>query len=127
MDPQGRHHYRSAVPVVPRILDVLHAKRRINPAPYVNGIVALNNVLAPVVQTAIAQKKSRATECEIFLVVPRDAVRNENQSGTVEFPVPPSTAAGNAYFLPSHPLRCRRTIHAVLRSIPTCRTLPSSL
>ena len=77
---------------------MLHAKRRINPAPYVNGIVALNNVLAPVVQTAIAQKKSRATECEIFLVVPRDAVRNENQSGTVKFPVPPSTAAGNAYF-----------------------------
>src|SRR5438034_9182356 len=99
MDPQGRHHYRSAVPVVPRILDVLHAKRRINPAPYVNGIVALNNVLAPVVQTAIAQKKSRATECEILLVVPRDADSNKNQSRTYAFLVPPTPFDANANYL----------------------------
>src|SRR5690349_20037613 len=98
MKPQRWHDYRSAVAVVARIVDVLHAKRRINPAPHVQRVIGLDNILAPVLETAVAQKKTLATEREVFLVVPRDAVRNECQTRAVKFPVPPPAPAANDYF-----------------------------
>src|SRR6267378_12046 len=98
MQPQRWRDYGTAVPVIAGIVDVLQAKRWINPAPHVERLVALNNVLASVVQLAIAEKKTHAAEREVLLVATRDAVRNERQTSAVKFPAPPPATSANADF-----------------------------
>jgi len=77
MEPQGRHDYRSRVLVVARIVDVLQAKRRIKFPPNMQRVICFDNVLAAVIESAVAEKKTGTTESEIFLVVSGDAVRNK--------------------------------------------------
>src|SRR6266478_9754316 len=89
MEAQRGHHYRSPVPVVARIVDVLHAKRRVNPAPHMERVVALNNVFAPVVESPIAQQKARSAKREVLLMIARDAIRNKHQTRAVELSMPP--------------------------------------
>src|SRR2546430_5166193 len=74
--------------VVARIVDVLQAKRRIKSPPNMQRVISLDNVLAAVIETAVAEKKTGTTESEIFLVVSRDTVRNKYQSRVVEFSMP---------------------------------------
>lgn len=50
---QRRYKYRTTVPVVARVVDVLKAERRINAPPQVQCVVAFKNILAAVVQAAI--------------------------------------------------------------------------
>src|SRR5713226_6330546 len=69
MQPKRRHDYRSSVPVVAGIVDVLHAERRVNPSPHVECVVALDDVLPPVTQPPIAQKKTRATKPDLRCLV----------------------------------------------------------
>src|SRR5882762_1480551 len=88
MQAQAWHDYRSPVPVVAGIVDVLQAKRRINSPPHVECVVGLDDILAAVIETPIAEKKTGAAEREVFLVVTRDAVRNKYQTGAVELSMP---------------------------------------
>lgn len=53
-----RHNHRSAIPVVARVVDVLHAQRREKPSPDMQRVIALDNVFPAVVQSAIAQQKT---------------------------------------------------------------------
>src|SRR5882762_1988113 len=98
MEPQGRHDYRSPVLVVARIVDVLQAKRRIKSPPNMERVISFDNVLAAVIESAVAEKKTGTTESEIFLVVSRDAVRNKYQSRAVEFSMPRLAFAAQANF-----------------------------
>src|SRR5438309_10655957 len=103
MEPQRRHNHRSPVSVVAWTVDVLQAKRRINSPPNMQRVISLDNVLATVTETPIAEKKTGATEGEVFLVVSRDAVRNKCQPRAVEFSMPRLAPAAEADF--------RRLIH----------------
>ena len=93
---QRGHDYRPPVPVISGIVDVLQAERRINPPPNMERVIRFDDVLAPVVKAAIAEKKTGATEREVFLMIARDAVRNEYQPGTVEFSMPRLAVAAGA-------------------------------
>src|SRR5260370_17970954 len=88
MEAQRGHHYRSPVPVVARIVDVLHAKRRVNSAPHMERVVALNNVFATVSEAPIPQQKARHAKREVLLMIARDAIRNKCHPGAVEFSMP---------------------------------------
>src|SRR5260370_42220751 len=59
MQAQRRHDYRSPVPVISGIVDVLHAKRRINTPPDMKRVITFDDVLAPVVQASVAQQKAQ--------------------------------------------------------------------
>ena len=50
MKPEGRHKHRPAVAVVTGIVNVLQARRDVDAAPHMGGVVALDNVFAAVVQ-----------------------------------------------------------------------------
>ena len=52
---QHRHDYRSAVTIVAGIVDVLQSKRRVKSAPNVKCVVALHDILTPVIQSAIPE------------------------------------------------------------------------
>src|SRR5260370_24128075 len=88
MQAQRRHDYRSAVPVISGIVNVLQAERRINPSPHVECVVGLDDIFTPVTQPPVAQQKAQATEREVLLMVSRDAVRIKYQTGAVEFSMP---------------------------------------
>src|SRR5216683_1358298 len=88
MQAQRRHDYRSPVPVISGIVDVLQPERRINPSPHVECVVGLDDVLTPVSQPPVAQQEAQATEREILLMVSRNAVRIKYQTGAVEFSMP---------------------------------------
>src|SRR5467141_2998540 len=98
MKAKRQHDDWSPVPVVPWIVNVLQSERRINPAPHVQRVIGLDNILAPVIETAIAQKKALATERKVFLVIPRDAICNEYQTRAVKFPAPLLATAANSNF-----------------------------
>jgi len=54
--PEGRHKHRPAVAVVTGIVNVLQARRDVDAAPHMGGVVALDNVFAAVVQGAVAEE-----------------------------------------------------------------------
>jgi hypothetical protein len=64
-----RHEHRAAVAVITGIVDVLQSKRRIDPTPQVSGVIGLDNVFPAVVETPVSEKKPRAAQREVFLMV----------------------------------------------------------
>src|SRR5712691_9909101 len=96
MKPQRRYDYRPAVPVVSRIIDVLQAKRREYSSPKMERVISLDNIFAAVIETAIAKQKAMAAEREVLVMIARDAIRNKNQTGAIEFSIPPLSVAAGA-------------------------------
>src|SRR5260370_6824217 len=88
MQAQRRHDYRSPVPVISGIVDVLQPERRINPSPHVECVVGLDDVLTPVSQPPVADQEAQASQREVLLMVSRDAVRIKYQTGAAEFSMP---------------------------------------
>src|SRR5260370_315944 len=88
MQPQRRHHDRSAVPVVARVNNVLHPRSDIDPAPNMRRVVRLHDVLPPVVQLAIAKQEAFPAVGQIRLMIFLDSVRYEGQPGTVLLAMP---------------------------------------
>ena len=73
MQAKRRYQHGTAIPVVARMVDVLKPQRRIDSSPHMQGVVALYNVFPDVVESSVAQKKSRSRvktkckfECRIF-------------------------------------------------------------
>jgi len=64
LDPDG-----AAVAVVAGIVDVLDIEGEEETLPGVPGVVALDNVLASIVQAAIAEQKTEAAVLQIILVI----------------------------------------------------------
>src|SRR6266403_482911 len=84
----GASSTRLPVPVVAGIVNVLQSKRRINSPPHVECVVRLDDILAAVIETPIAKKKTGAAKRKVFLVVARNAVRNKYHTGAVELSMP---------------------------------------
>src|SRR5271166_1429732 len=72
MHSNRRHIQRPAVAIVPRIINKRSASRYKHPPPYVSVVIPLHDVLAPVVQSAIAQQKPQPPVMQIILVVTLD-------------------------------------------------------
>ena len=81
---KSRDDHRTTVAVVRRIDDVLHIRGNVESFPHMHGVVALQNVLAPVVQRAVAEQESEAAIGEIRLVEFRDPARDEGHTSTVQ-------------------------------------------
>src|SRR6266850_2915510 len=96
MQAKRRYQHGTAVPVVARMVDVLKPQRRTDSSPHMQGVVALDNVFPAVGQPAVPQKKARSTQLQILLVVARNPVRNKNNSGAIEFSVPPPAAGASS-------------------------------
>src|SRR5882672_447783 len=96
MKAKRQHDDWSPVPVVPWIVNVLQSERRINPAPHVQRVIGLDNILAPVIETAIAQKKALSTERKLVLVIPRDAICYQDQTRVLRFAAALLAGAANS-------------------------------
>jgi len=86
---QRGHYYRSAVPVVAGIVDVLHSGRHVDSAPNVRRVVGLDGVLPPVIQLAITQEETKPAVRQIDLVIFLDPVRYKGYPGSVLLAMPP--------------------------------------
>ncbi len=67
---------------------MLHAKRREYSPPKMERVISLDNILAAVIETAIAEQKAMTTEREVLLMIARNAIRNKNYTGAVELSIP---------------------------------------
>ena len=74
MHADGFDEDGAAVPVVAGVLDELGVEGVVEAAPGVEGVVALEDVLARVVEAAVAEQEAEATEGEVGLVVALDGV-----------------------------------------------------
>ena len=88
MGSQAGHDHRSAVAIISRIVDVLHAGSKIDSAPGVDGVIRFHDILAAVIEAAIAQQKTFAAIREIHLMIFFDAIRYESKSSAVLFAMP---------------------------------------
>src|SRR5579863_4034146 len=88
MQAEGRSNQGAAVAVVAGVVDVLRVERREDSAPHVQRVVGFDNVLAPIVQFAVAEQEAEASEGQIFLMVARNSVGNERQARAVQLPFP---------------------------------------
>jgi hypothetical protein len=69
MQAQGGRKHGAAVAIVTGVVYVLHVERCKNSAPYVQRVKGFHNVLAAIVQVAIAQQESDAAQGQILLMV----------------------------------------------------------
>ena len=83
MRPERRNYGRPAIPVISRIIDMLHAWRNVNPAPDVRGVIRLENIFAPVIQIPIAQQKTQASQPQLLLMVLANSIRDNRHASTV--------------------------------------------
>src|SRR6267154_6759337 len=88
MKAQRRYNHRPAIAVISRVIDVLHSKRWEYSPPKMERVISLDNTLTAVIETAIAEQKATTTEREVSLMIARDAIRNKNQTGAIEFSIP---------------------------------------
>src|ERR1700722_16621432 len=88
MQAYGRNKHRSTIAVVTGIVDVLQANRGVKALPKMQSVIGFLNGFPPVIKTAIAQQKAISAQRQKFLVISRNAVRNKNDPGAVEFSAP---------------------------------------
>ena len=88
MEAEPWNPHRAAVPVVTRVIDVLQIGSDEKAAPQMRGIVALDDFLSAVVQTAIAQQKAQPAELQVVLVIGGNSVGHKRYSGLVQFAMP---------------------------------------
>src|ERR1700683_190319 len=84
----GGDQHRPAIAIVARVVDALEAHGRKHSAPSMEGVIGLDDIFAAVIQAAIAEQKSQATECQVFLVVAGDAVRDHGYTRAIEIATP---------------------------------------
>ena len=67
---------------------MLHVERIKQAAPEVPGVVALHDILAAVVEVAVAEQEAEAAQFQVVLVVPFDSVRDEGEADLVDRAMP---------------------------------------
>src|ERR1700722_12356677 len=94
---ESRRDHWAAVAVVARIGNMLQARRQVNTAPHVDGVIGLEDVLAAVVEMAVAEQKAQAPGGEIILVIPLDGIAHKGGPGAILFAVPPRAIRPHAF------------------------------
>ena len=69
VEPQSRDDHRSTVSVVAGMGDALHVRTGEDATPQVRRVVALRDVLSPVVQGAVAQQEALPAKPQVGLMV----------------------------------------------------------
>ena len=69
MKAEGWRKHGAAVAVVSGVIDVLRVERGVDAAPHVQRVLGFDDVLASVVQCAVAEQEAHAAQGQIFLVV----------------------------------------------------------
>src|SRR5579863_9322231 len=88
MQPEGGHHDRSAIAIVARIVDLLHAGSDINTAPNMGSVIGFHNVFATIAQASVAEEKSEAAIGQIGLMVFADSIRYECDASAILLAMP---------------------------------------
>ena len=88
MQPASRHNHRTTISVVSRIRYVLKQRRKINTAPGVQGVIALQDVFAPIVLCAIPQQKSQAAERQVFSMILGQPIHCHGKADAIVLPSP---------------------------------------
>jgi hypothetical protein len=88
MRPKARHNHRPTIPVIPRIVNVLHTRSKVDSAPDVSGVIGFDDILPPILQSAIAKEEAFSAVREIDLMVFLDAVRDEGNAGAILLAMP---------------------------------------
>src|ERR1700734_2609774 len=101
MAAHGSNPDRSAVAVISGIVDVLYVDREEKPLPRMPGVIALDDVLATIVQAAVTEDKTEAAISQVILVILLDGVTDEGGTDFIGRPVPACAriVAGNHYGL----------------------------
>jgi len=86
----------TAVAVVAGVDDILQPRCRVDPAPHMNRVVSLDDVFAPVVEGAIAKKKTVAPKCKVVLVIFRNRIAHESQACAILAAVPHRAVSADA-------------------------------
>jgi hypothetical protein len=74
MQPEHLHEDRPAVPIVARMVDVLEATRRRQPAPEMRGVVRFDDILTTVRERPVAEQESLAAKGEVLAVRLRQTI-----------------------------------------------------
>src|SRR5215471_18839670 len=98
MKAQPGHPDRAAVAVIARVIYVLQIDSGENSAPQVGVIVAFHDVLAAVIQSAIAKQEATSAQCQVFLVIRRNTIGSEDQAYLIETSFPSLTCHIGADF-----------------------------
>src|SRR5580658_5278 len=69
MRPNGADPGRTAIAVIAGVVDMLHIQRIKQPAPGMPVVIALDDILAPIIQVAVAQQKPQSAELQVLLMV----------------------------------------------------------
>ena len=69
VQPKRGGKHRAAIAVVAGAVDILRVERREDAAPHVQRVVGFHDVLAAVVQIAVAEQEAEAAQGQIFLVL----------------------------------------------------------
>src|SRR6267154_1681743 len=126
MKAQRRYNHRPAIAVISRVIDVLHSKRWGYSPPKMERVISLDNTLTAVIETAIAEQKAMTTEREVSLMIARDAIRNKNQTGAIEFSIPSLSVPAGADLRRLVDFRIReRFVPAFVPSPPAEQTHPT--
>src|SRR5579884_3063124 len=88
METQPRNEDGATVAVVTGVIDVLEIEARIDASPGVESVVHLGDILSPIVEPPISEQKSKSAERQIFLMVTRNAIRNECGPQMIQVPTP---------------------------------------
>src|ERR1035438_9823818 len=88
MKPQARHQHRSPVAVVTGIVYVLQVESGVDAPPDVHVVISLENVLAPVIESAITQQKAQSAQPQIILVVFLYGVGHHHHADLVALALP---------------------------------------
>ena len=71
---------RTTIAVVTRMRDVLQVERIVDTAPRMQVVIALKDVLAAVVQVAVAEEKAQAAQPQVRLMIFFDGVGDEGNA-----------------------------------------------
>src|ERR1700676_540290 len=88
MQAEGWGKHGAAVAIVARVADVLRIDGSEKTAPHVQRVVTFQNILAPIIQVAVAEDKAEAAEGQVLLMVARNSIGNEGQARTVQLSFP---------------------------------------
>jgi len=69
MQAEGWSKQGAAIAVISRVIDVLRVERGEDSAPHVQRVVGFDDVLAAIIQFAVAKQEAEAAQGQIFLVL----------------------------------------------------------
>src|SRR5580698_3757445 len=94
---ERRYDHRAAIAVIAGIVDMLHAGSNVYTAPNVCRVVSLENILAAVIQLAIAQQETLSSRRQVVLMIFHDGIAHKSYARAVLLAMPPCAVRAHAF------------------------------